>query len=93
MEYVLSPHAQDQIKKRKLSESLVQQVLLNPQQIIPAKRGRMAYQSIITRGNKQFVLRVFVIELTRPAIVVSVYYSDRVGRYWQEERKKNEDAL
>ena len=93
MDYVFSPHALDQMAKRKLSKSLVDQVLQDPQQVVPAKYGRKSYQSIIVRGGKRLILRVFIVERTRPPVVVSVYYSDTVDKYWQGERNTDEDAL
>ncbi len=45
MDFVLSNHAKEKIRKRKINETLIFEVLNNPQQIIN-QNGKKVYQSI-----------------------------------------------
>jgi hypothetical protein len=85
MEYVLSSHAKDAQRDRKITDAEVRAVMENPQQKVPVKRGRTAYQSlIISPSGKVFLLRLIVVERARPMIVASLYVTDRIKRYWGE---------
>ncbi len=58
-------------------------VLTEPQQILSEKFGRKAYQSLIEiNDGKQAVLRA-IVEEGNPLIVVTVYYTTKVNKYWR----------
>ncbi|MFB2881688.1 DUF4258 domain-containing protein [Floridanema aerugineum] len=84
MNYILSNHAQIEIKRRNIPLAFVESVLNNPQQIISEREGRKAYQSQIDFGNgKIFLLRVIVIDDVEPAVVITVYRTSNINKYWQ----------
>jgi hypothetical protein len=82
VEYVFDQHALDQMGFRGITKDEVLRVLENPHQIVDEKRGRKAYQSIVVRDGRFFMLRVFVAVKAKPPIVVSVYLTSK-GRYWE----------
>jgi hypothetical protein len=62
----------------------LEQILQNPQQIVPETRGKKAYQSIIyfSSGKKFLVLAILAVE-NDPPIVVTVYRTSKIDKYWR----------
>jgi hypothetical protein len=85
MNYILSNHAQTEIERRGISISLVESVLANPQQIVSEKEGRKAYQSQVDfGGGRRFLLRVIVADDVQPMVVITVYRTSRIEKYWRQ---------
>lgn len=78
--FVLSKHALDQIKLRGISEGLVWKVLENPDQIVN-EDGKKVYQSVIENGR--FLIRIFVNYKKTPKVVVTVYKTSKVKKYYE----------
>jgi mRNA-degrading endonuclease RelE of RelBE toxin-antitoxin system len=85
MDYKFSSHAQTEMERRKISVDLVESVLDNPQQIISEKEERKAYQSKIDIGGKAFLLRVIVVDNVEPVVVITVYKTSKIDKYWRAE--------
>lgn len=61
MNFKLSRHAQEEMRRRNIPPALLDSVLHHPQQIVPAAGGRKAYQSRLDfGGGKIFLLRAIV---------------------------------
>jgi hypothetical protein len=59
-------------------------VLQEPQQVIEQPDGKKIYQSQIDFGDgKIFLLRSIVIEFVDYALVVIVYRTKKIGKYWR----------
>ncbi|MFM5983957.1 MAG: DUF4258 domain-containing protein [Sphaerospermopsis kisseleviana] len=85
MRYQISRHAQTEMERRKISVSLVESVLENPQQILLEREGRKVYQSKIDFGTgKLFLLRVIVADDVDPTVVITVYRTSKIEKYWRE---------
>jgi Domain of unknown function (DUF4258) len=85
MTYKISRHAQIEMERRQISLSLVESVLDNPQQIILEREGRKVYQSKVDFGNgKFFLLRVIVADDIDPKVVITVYRTSKIEKYWRE---------
>lgn len=84
MKYILSKHAQDQARKRKIPVYLVEFVLNNPQQIIE-ERGSSVYQSLVKIGAKTQLLRVVTNDRINPVVVKTIYSTTQIKRYWRNE--------
>jgi hypothetical protein len=85
MKYELSKHAEDELSLRQVPRTLLESVLENPQQIVPERRGRKAYQSQIDFGSGRiFLLRAIVDDTLEPAVVLTVYRTKRIKRYWRQ---------
>ncbi|RUR85001.1 hypothetical protein PCC6912_11170 [Chlorogloeopsis fritschii PCC 6912] len=73
------------MERRRISLSLVESVLDNPQQIIQEKEGRKAYQSQVDFGDgKIFLLRVLVADDVDPKVVITVYRTSKIEKYWRQ---------
>ena len=84
MSFRLSEHAKDEIVRRQLPVQIVHGVVTNPEQIVPEKEGRNAYQSRIDFNGKTFLVRVIVADQDDPATVVTAYRTSQIEKYWRE---------
>ena len=83
MKFKLSRHVEQEMKRRNIPRALLQSVLDSPQQIVAADRGRKAYQSQLDFGSgRVFLLRAIVVDSVDPAIVVTVYRTTKIKKYW-----------
>ena len=72
------------MKRRGISPDVVEQVLRNPGQIVEGYGNKKAYQSIIDFENdKSYLVRVIVDTLTDPLMVVTVYRTSKIDKYWK----------
>lgn len=84
MNYKLSRHAHEELLRRNIPSALLDSVLRNPQQIIAEPDGKKVYQSQLDFGEgKIFLLRAVVDDTIDPAMVVTVYRTSRIGKYWR----------
>jgi len=71
------------MKRRSIPQRIVEEVVQNPQQVVPERGGKKAYQSKIPFGEgKIFLVRVIVADDVTPPVVVTVYRTSRIGKYW-----------
>jgi len=86
MNFVLSQHAQAEMQRRQIPPDLLESVLHHPQQIVSDQRGNRVYQSILDfGGGKMFLLRAVVADALDPAVVITVYRTSQIARYWRTE--------
>ena len=86
MNYKLSSHADEELILRKIPRHLVDTVMQKPQQIIPVRRNRKAYQSQLDFGDGRiFLLRAIVDDTLEPAVVVTIYRTKNIKKYWSEK--------
>ena len=82
MNYLLSAHAREELERRQIPLVLLENVLSDPEQKVPGHEGIRCYQSRVTLGEKQYLLRVMVNETTAPLTVVTVYRTSKLAKYW-----------
>lgn len=83
--FLLTEHAEWQMRRRGLSQPLVRAVLTTPEQRIGVRPGREVWQSRHSLGppEKQYLIRV-VLDLDRlPPEIVTAYITSRVDKYWK----------
>ena len=84
MTFKLSRRALAEMARRAIPLALLESVLQHPQQVVPEREGRKAYQSQLDFGSgKIFLLRAIVDDAVDPAIVVTVYRTSKIGKYWR----------
>lgn len=84
MKFRLSRHALEELERRDIPRDLLDQVLQNPQQILPDRDGKKIYQSQVEfGGSKLFLLRAIVNVAIEPAVVVTVYRTSKIDKYWR----------
>jgi hypothetical protein len=85
LKFKISHHAEDEINRRRIPFNLVESVLENPQQVVEEYGDKKAYQSKIDFGDgKIYLLRVIVDENVKPMVVVTVYRTSKIKKYWRE---------
>ena len=82
-----SKHALEQMEQRGISEDIVLEITGSPQQAIPDGLERMVYQSIkyFEKDKKEFLVRVIVNIIKQPNLIITVYRTSKIEKYWQNE--------
>lgn len=83
MNFKLSGHAEKELERRKIPRAYADAVLNDPQQIVPESEGKKAYQSKLDFSGKVYLVRAIVKE-NDPAMVVTVYRTSKIEKYWRE---------
>jgi hypothetical protein len=84
MMFKLTNHVKEEMARRSISLTLLDQVLNNPQQIVNEKENLKAYQSIVSFDDgRTFLLRAIVDDTITPAVVVTVYRTSKTKKYWR----------
>ncbi|MBA4179885.1 MAG: hypothetical protein C0506_04780 [Anaerolinea sp.] len=83
---VISSHASVEMARRRVSEAAVRAVLANPGRRELVRTGRVVLTSLGEPGpsGRAYVLRVFVDADRSPMVVVTVYRSSKIGKYWSK---------
>jgi len=85
MNFVLSRHAEEQLLRRSLNRKIVESVLLNPEQILEDDNDAdiIIYQSIVKEEGKLFLYRVFVNTNLFPNVIVTLYRTTKIEKYYE----------
>jgi hypothetical protein len=83
-EMPFSKHVHEELEKRKIPKTTVDQVLQAPEQKVPEVDDITCYQSRVDIGGKHYLLRVMVNEIVNPPVVVTVYRTSKIKKYWRE---------
>ena len=84
MRFRLSTHAEQELRRRSIPRRLLDAVLDRPQQVVAAFKGRKAYQSKLDfGGGRIFLLRAIVDDRLDPALVITVYRTNKIDKYWR----------
>ena len=72
------------MERRGIPQGMLEAVLENPQQVVPEREGKKAYQSQIDFGEGRiFLLRAIVNDDIDPAVVITVYRTSNIQKYWR----------
>jgi hypothetical protein len=83
LEFKVSKHAEKEIMQRKIPLSILQEVAVNPQQIINAGDNKKIYQSIVNfESDGQYLLRVIINDTVDPIVIVTAYRTSKISKYW-----------
>jgi len=82
--YVFSNHALQEMERRNIPEAAVKAILSQPEQVVPGKDNRTIYQSRLDNEvGKTYLIRVFVEGTLDPPMVVTVYRTSKIQKYWR----------
>lgn len=84
MRFHFSKHVREALEKRKIPQAFIDQVLQAPAQKVPEVDDITCYQSQVEIGGKRYLLRVMVNETVDPPVVVTVYRTNKIKKYWRE---------
>ena len=83
MSFKFSNHARQELARRDIALAEVEAVLAVPGQIVAEHGGIVCYQTPTTCEGKPSLLRVMVNEAMEPMVVVTVYRTSKISKYWQ----------
>lgn len=85
MNFRLSNHAKEEMLRRSIPDNILESVLNNPQQIVQGRGDLKVYQSEIDFGKGNiFLLRVIVDDKIKPPVVITVYRTSKISKYWRK---------
>ncbi|MBA4158331.1 MAG: DUF4258 domain-containing protein [Gemmatimonadetes bacterium] len=72
------------MERRQIPPALLDSVLNSPEQIVPGHGGTRVYQSRLDLGGSStYLLRAVVDDSADPAVVVTVYRTSKLAKYWR----------
>ncbi len=77
-----TPHAIEECERRAIPMEVAQRVVDSPQQIVPNVEGRQAYQAKIAFDDKIYLVRAIVEHTETELVVVTVYRTSKIEKYW-----------
>jgi hypothetical protein len=84
MSFHLSKHALEELERRQIPRHIVERVLESPEQQQHLLENITCYQSRVNISGKQYLMRVMVNEAVQPSVVVTVYRTSKIRKYWKE---------
>ena len=83
----ISNHAREQMRERGISEGMALGIISSPQQTIRQGAEKLIYQSVeyFEEEKRNFLVRVFVNIIKQPNLVITVYRTSKIEKYWQDE--------
>lgn len=86
MRFKLSNHALEEMERRGIPREMLELVLGSPQQVVVEREEKMAYQSQIDfGGGRMYLLRAIVNDALDPAVVITVYRTRNIQKYWRSQ--------
>jgi len=84
MKFEISAHALEESNRRGISRDILESVLKNPGQVVDEYGEKKAYQSKIAFGSgKIYLVRVILKEYADHMVVVTVYKTSKIDKYWR----------
>jgi hypothetical protein len=90
MEFIISKHAKEQIEAREIPISCLLAVSKKPDQTYKSLLMEQFVNQRLHFGEKTYLLRVFIDFQKNPPVIISVYRTSNIKKYW---RKKNEGQI
>lgn len=84
IEFRITHHAKEEMARRQIPENIVEQMLRAPEQIVSERGGRKAYQSRVEIAGKIYLVRAIVEDWAQPGVVVTVYRTSNIAKYWRQ---------
>ena len=76
-------YAELQAQERKINYRDILDTLKSPGQVLFAKKGRKIVQKKLKRGGEEGLLRVIFEEKVNAKVVVTVYWTSKIEKYWR----------
>lgn len=83
MSFRISNHAREEMTRRGIDLAVVESVLAAPGQIVQEHGGIVCYQSPVIHEAKRYLLRLMVNDSVEPMVVVTIYKTSKLNKYWQ----------
>jgi len=85
MSFIFSKHAEEQLVRRSLERNVVNAVVLKPEQVVEDENDEdiAIYQSIVKEDDTLFLYRIFVNVKVQPNVIVTLYKTTKIGKYYE----------
>jgi hypothetical protein len=85
MDFIFSKHAEEQMQRRNISRDTAIDTVLHPAQTLVDDEfpGMKIFQSLIRENGQVFLLRVFVNVERYPNIIVTLYKTSKIKKYYE----------
>lgn len=70
------------MQRRQISLEWVDAVMAMPEQIVSGFGGRKVYQGRVVSGDKTYLLRLVVEDWLTPPVIVTIYRTSKIKKYW-----------
>lgn len=81
MKFEFSRHALDQMIRRSILKEQVKSIIENPDSIAIQDADTKVYSKLITENSKSYLYRVFINELKKPSLIITVYKTSKTDKY------------
>jgi len=85
--YRISDHARMEMNRRGIAQEVVETLLAKPEQVIETPSGRKILQGRIrfpaAPTGRLYLVRVVVDPAEEPPLVITVYRTSKVEKYWR----------
>jgi len=72
------------MQRRGIPNTVVESVLNQPQQVVTGRPGKQIYQSKVDFGTgKTYLVRIVVAGDADPPVVVTLYRTSKIEKYWK----------
>ena len=86
MKFRVSRHAEEELARRQIPREWLESVAANPQQRIAQPGGTEILQSQMeSKDGRMYLVRVVVAVEREPPVVVTVYRTSKLEKYWRPE--------
>jgi len=87
MDFVFSKHAEEQMQRRGIDRKDVETVVLRPDQTLTDYENKdiTIFQSLTKEDGQMFLLRVFVNTTKLPNVIVTLYRTTKIQKYYESE--------
>ena len=87
MDLIFSTHARAQMSRRGINHETVLMVVSKPDQTIADNENPtvIVYQSLVKEDNQMFLLRVFVNIDKKPNVIVTLYKTTKISKYYESK--------
>jgi hypothetical protein len=82
MKFAFSKHSEEQMFRRGISQEQALSVLLHPEEVL-IDAGVDIFQSVIEENGQKFLLRVFVNTNQSPNVVITLYKTTKINKYYE----------
>ena len=82
MKFAFSKHALEQMERRNIDRTTLENILASPDHVILESEKKI-YQSIILLEGKSYLIRIFVNHQKEPNLVITVYKTSKISKYYE----------
>ena len=84
MNFSFSRHALEELELRHIPKMLAERILASPEQKHRVLENITCYQSRVEISGRPYLLRILVNETVTPPVVVTVFRTSKIRKYWRE---------